>query len=261
VSGDDSGLTITDLARPLRADHDLDGLVVAFPDRRGGVSKAPFDSLNLGYSTGDDPQAVLENRRRFVAALEISSERVVVPGQAHGNRLLKIDESLAGEGFQAPSTKIVGHDVTFIGQPGIYALSLTADCPLVIVIDPLQRRIGTAHCGWRGTAAGALEQLLDQMGPAQDLLAIISPGIRGPRYPVGPEVIEAVSALPGALQAISGETLDLATILLQILKDAGLEGGNLFLDPRCSHADPLLFSHRRDRGHSGRGGCLVGWKF
>ncbi|OUU22962.1 MAG: hypothetical protein CBC13_06730 [Planctomycetia bacterium TMED53] len=261
MSTDPAQLKITDLAQQFRQDLRLEGLVVAFPDRFGGVSEAPFDSLNLGFSTGDDPGAVLENRRRLIGALNISPESVIVPGQVHGCEVLHATEHDAGEGFAGPSKKLAGHDVVCIESPGIFALSLTADCPLVTVIDPRERRVGIAHCGWRGTAAGALRPLLDFSGSTSDLFAVISPGIRGPQYVVGSEVIEAVSPLPGAQQAISGNTLDITTILLQTLLQAGLSMDRIALDPRCSHQDSHLFSYRRDRGETGRGGCLVGWKF
>ena len=261
MAPDHLALKMTDLAEKFRGDHHLEGLVVAFPDRRGGVSDPPFDTLNLGFSTGDDPQAVIENRQRLADAVSVPSERVIVPGQVHGNSVLIAEESMAGKGFRQPGEIPGGHDVVFLGEPGLFALSLTADCPLVTLVDPLKRRVGIAHCGWRGTVAGALGELLAHMGDPKNLLGMISPGIRGPRYPVGPEVLEAVSALPGASEAVVAGTLDLATILLKTLQQAGLGDSQLHLDRRCSHADSLLFSHRRDQGRSGRGGCLVGWKF
>jgi copper oxidase (laccase) domain-containing protein len=261
VSRDAAILKVTDLALPFRETHDLDGLVVAFPDRHGGVSDPPFDSLNLGFSTGDEPHSVRENRRRLVQSVGVDPSRVIVPGQVHGCQVLHAEETLAGAGFDQPGQIPGGHDVVVLPEPGLFALSLTADCPLVVIVDPDQRRAGVAHCGWRGTVAGALDELLREMGPAESLLAMVSPGIRGPRYPVGPEVLEAVAPLPGAPEACSAGTLDLATILLKTLQQAGLGSSRISLDPRCSHADPALFSHRRDQGHSGRGGCLVGWKF
>ena len=261
MSRDAAVLKVTDLALPFRETHDLDGLVVAFPDRHGGISDPPFDSLNLGFSTGDEPRSVRENRLRLVQAVGVDPERVIVPGQIHGCQVLHATESLAGAGFDQPGQIPGGHDVVVLPEPGLFALSLTADCPLVAVVDPNQRTAGIAHCGWRGTVAGALNQLLGQMGPPESLLAMISPGIRGPRYPVGPEVLQAVKPLPGAAEAISGGTLDLATILLKTLQQAGLESSRISMDLRCSHGEPDLFSHRRDQGRSGRGGCLLGWKF
>ena len=261
MTAGNSGLRITDLALSFREDYDLNGLVVAFPDRHGGVSASPYDTLNLGFSTGDDPAAVVENRRRLVEAVGVEPRRVLVPGQVHGCQILFAEEKLAGAGFHQPGEISGGHDVVLLREPNLFALALTADCPLVTVVDPVNRHVGVAHCGWRGTVAGAVDQLLDQMGPPEALLAMISPGIRGSRYPVGPEVIEAVAPLPGASEAVSEGTLDLATILLKTLQQTGLERSRISLDPRCSHGDPDLFSHRRDQGRSGRGGCLVGWKF
>ena len=261
MTRDAAVLKVTDLALPFRGTHDLDGLVVAFPDRHGGVSDPPFDSLNLGFSTGDDPRSVRENRLRLVQAVGVDPQQVIVPGQIHGCQVLHATESLAGAGFDQPGQIPGGHDVVVLPEPGLFALSLTADCPLVAIVDPDQRRAGIAHCGWRGTVAGALDQLLSQMGPPESLLAMIPPGIRGPRYPVGSEVLEAVAPLPGAPEAISGDTLDLATILLKTLQQAGLGSSRISLDPRCSHGEPDLFSYRRDQGRCGRGGCLLGWKF
>lgn len=254
-------LRIVDLAAPLRSGGCCEGLIASFPDRWGGVSETPFNSLNLGFSTGDDPAAVRENRRRFAEAAAISLEHVVVAGQCHGSEVAEVGLQHRGEGALAPSARLAGRDVVVLTEPGVFALSLTADCPLVAIADPLTRRAGVAHCGWRGTAEGALMRLLEVLEPGPEALAILSPAISGEKYRVGPEVHQALAGLPGAEAAVRDEGIDLRTVLREQLLRGGVESDRIALDVRCSASDGDLFSYRRDQGSTGRGGLLIGWKF
>jgi len=261
VNTDNRDLKTVDMACDFRATHDLDGFVAIFPDRHGGVSSAPFDSLNLGFSTGDKLEDVRENRQRLADSAKVSSEQIIVPGQVHAAEILKPQLSDGGEGFLNPSVPFAGYDVVLLNTPGVLVLSLTADCPLVTLVNPQLRQAGVAHCGWRGVASGALTTLLAEMGPPKDLLAMISPGICGAKYPVGEEVLMAVSGLPGADLACQDGTLDIRAILHETLIDTGLPATSIWSDTRCSASDMNLFSYRRDRGKTGRSGALVGWKY
>lgn len=247
-----------DLAVPGAAD-----LVAHFARRTGGVSEPPFDRLNLGFSTGDDPGAVIENRRRVAEAARASLDRWVVPGQVHGADVWKATRHDAGVGARAPAESIAPHDAVYLPEPELFVLALSADCPLVVIVDPERRRAGVAHAGWRGTAAGVIAHLLeafDEAGsPRSSLWAAIGPGIGGCCYPVGDEVFDALAERPGFEDARRGRRLDLRTIHRAELEGAGLAAVAQVLD--CSACRPdLYFSHRRDEGRTGRSGVIVGWR-
>ena len=93
------------------------GVAAAFPTRDGGVSPAPYDSLNLGLSVDDEPANVFANRRRLCAALGLPLERVVVPGQVHGTRLAEVGEAEAGRGTLARGDVIADTDGLSTGVP------------------------------------------------------------------------------------------------------------------------------------------------
>ncbi|MHC4936887.1 MAG: polyphenol oxidase family protein [Planctomycetota bacterium] len=242
----------------------LPGLIALYGTRRGGVSARPFDSGNLGFSTGDDPAAVVENRRRLAASAGISLDALVVAGQCHGAEVAVLGVEDRGEGARAPSERLRGFDALLLRDPGVYALSLSADCPLVVLADPESRIAGVAHAGWRGTAAGIVGALVEAFrargSRPEALWAAQSPGICGGCYEVGEEVLEAVAGRPGAREACSGRFLDLRGIHRAELLAHGLRAGRVLPSVDCSFEDPRrFFSHRRDRGITGRNGVLVGW--
>lgn len=254
-------LQLVDLAGPLRDSFDLSGWVSYFPDRWGGVSKAPYQTLNLGFSTGDEATSVIQNRRLFLEAAEISLDQLVVPGQIHQAEVGRVQLSDGGDGAREPSRRFAGKDVLILEEPGVFALSLTADCPLVAIADPISRRAGVAHCGWKGTAAGALLRLIEALEPSSESVAVVSAAISGRRYRVGSEVIEAIRAISGGEEEGQGGTVDLRNVLINQLLRGGFSMERLAIDPRCSASDPDLYSYRRDRGQTGRSGLLLGWNF
>lgn len=251
---------------PLFADAAVphaDDLVAHFARRTGGVSSAPFDRLNLGFSTGDDPDAVIENRQRVADAARAPLDRWVVPGQVHGADVWTATARDAGAGARAPADQVAPHDAVYLPETGLFALALSADCPLIVVVDPERRRAGVAHAGWRGTVAGVIGHLLatfDAAGsPRSSLWAAIGPGIGGCCYPVGDEVFAALAGRPGFETARQGQRLDLRAIHRAELEGAGLAGVTQV--PDCSACRPdLYFSHRRDDGRTGRNGAIVGWR-
>ena len=149
------------------------GVHAAFPARTGGVSAPPFDSLNLGLSVEDDPEAVLENRRRLCAAVGVPQERLVVPGQVHGTTLRWVGEAEAGRGaFDSPSV-IRGHDGLCTAAAGIGLVVSYADCvPVVIVGDgEVGPAFATVHAGWRGMLAGIVGKAATELAVGRRLIA------------------------------------------------------------------------------------------
>jgi len=238
---------------------ELPGARAAFSTRLGGVSEAPFDRLNLGILTGDERDAVIENRRRLAAALGLAPERVAIGRQVHGAELQTHTAGQSPSPFAEPGSAIPevdGHVIpapaaargTAAGSPAA-ALVFVADCLPVALAGP--GGVALMHCGWRGLAAGILARGADAVGATD---AAIGPGIGSCCYEVGDEVLEAFADLgPGVA---SGPMLDLAGVARRLLERAGVERIEFAgLCTSCERA--LFFSHRRDRGRTGRQAGLV----
>ena len=267
---------------PLLESAGSDRLVAHFAGRRGGVSEPPFDSLNLGFSTGDEASHVRDNRVRFCAAVGVPIDRLVVPGQIHGDKAVILKHTDAGEGALAPSERLRGWDAVGVATPGVFALSLTADCPLVVIADPERSIVGVAHAGWRRTAASVVTALVERVraagGRPSASWAAISPGIGACCYAVGREVVDALADLPSGGDAVSehpaagvrplegaptsgGGWLDLRSIHRASLIANGFGPDRVHVDPACTACDPeRFFSHRRDHGVTGRSGVIIGWR-
>jgi YfiH family protein len=224
--------------RWLRAD--LDGAGAAFSTRLGGVSEPPFDSLNLGLLTADDDERVGENRRRLAAALDFEPEQVTYARQVHGTRLLE-------QPFEGGVVEADGHVVR---EAGTAALVFTADCLPVAVAGP--KGMAMLHAGWRGLAGGILAAGAEAVAATS---AAIGPGIGPCCYEVGDEVLERFAHLGEGVA--SGRMLDLPEAARRLLAAAGVERvGSAGLCTSCEAG--LFFSHRRDRGRTGRQ-AGVGW--
>ncbi|HEY2276572.1 MAG TPA: laccase domain-containing protein, partial [Steroidobacteraceae bacterium] len=129
----------------------------AFTLRSGGVSAAPFDSLNLGAHVGDTPAAVAENRRRVRTCLNLPAEPVWLE-QVHGTRVADLD--VRGEGTGEPA------DAVLTRRRGRVCAVQVADCMPVLLAARDASAVAVAHAGWRGLAAGVLEATLAQLGVA-----------------------------------------------------------------------------------------------
>ncbi len=231
---------------------DLGGARAAFSTRLGGVSEPPFDSLNLGLLTEDDPANVEENRRRLANALGLDSERILFALQVHGTRL--IDHSEAPHAFRcsfAPQkgakeqrnrwTEADGHVVR---EPGLAPLVFVADCLPVALHGP--GGLAMVHAGRRPLAGGILGAAADAVGATA---AAIGPGIGPCCYEVGDEVLAAFAELGDGIA--EGRMLDLPEVARRQLAGAGVaEVRSAGLCASCEAE--LFFSHRRDRGRTGR---------
>lgn len=226
------------------------GARLAFTTRRGGVSAAPYDSLNLGKSTADAPEAVETNRARVLAAMGVASDRVATAGQVHGATVTPV---------RAPGLHR-DCDALVTTERGLALAVAGADCLPILFTAP--GAVAAAHAGWRGVAAGvpvhALRALCGAAGVRPDAVHVsFGPCIRPCCYEVGPEVAErfpgdAVTRLGNVLR------LDVATAARRLLLDAGVPAPALHDVAECTacRAD-RYFSHRRDRGITGRQWGLV----
>ena len=223
---------------------ELPGARVAFSTRLGGVSKGPFESLNLGVLTDDERESVVANRRRLAAALGRPPERIAIGRQVHGTELSALHEPQAPSPFAQPGSPIPEVDGHLLAEPGTAALVFVADCLPVALAGP--GGVAILHCGWRGLAAGIVSRGAEAVGATE---AAIGPGIGACCYEVGDEVLAAFAALGDGIAA--GHMLDLAEVARRLLARAGVarvESAGLCTS--CEQA--LFFSHRRDRGRTGR---------
>lgn len=231
---------------------ELPGGRVLFTTRRGGVSAAPYDTLNLGLLTDDDPAAVQANRERLAALTGIAAARTLRGLQVHEAHVRRVRE-LPGAG--APLEDADGQATAL---QDVAALVLTADCLPVALVAP--EAVAIVHGGWRGLAAGVLAEgvrALRELGAAGAIRAAIGPGAGVCCYETGPEVHAAFE--PCGPQARRGEHADLKYVARRQLEQAGVaEVADVGICTLC--AEPgLFFSHRRDGGTTGRQAGVV-WR-
>jgi hypothetical protein len=209
---------------------------VLFTTRRGGVSQPPFDSLNLGRWTEDDPAAIEENRRRALALTGAS--RFAYGRQVHGATVL------------VDSAEVADADGQLTTERGVATMALTADCMPIALAGP--GVAGMVHVGWRGLAGGVIEEaaraLREATASAGDFAAAIGPCARGCCYEVGDEVRAALGLEPAGGPA----RIDLPAIARERLAAAGIARvEDTGLCTMCSDRS-LFYSHRRDGGRTGR---------
>ncbi len=175
------------------ADQRADAFVTARP---GGVSVGPYESLNLGLSVGDDPAAVVENRRRVAAAIGADLGDFVFTSQVHGAGVRVVTAADAGTGAFTLDESVPEGDVLVTADPSVVLAILTADCVPVVLLDSVAGVLACVHAGWRGTVARACAAAVDVMtglGAVPDrIVAGIGPAIAADRYQVGAEVAQAV---------------------------------------------------------------------
>jgi YfiH family protein len=226
----------------------LPGARVFFSTRRGGVSEGPYESLNLGVLTDDQPERVFENRGRLADRAGLDTAGVAMGWQEHGTELREWDGPPDAD-FGAPAADLPHVDGHLTSAEDVGLLVLVADClPVALASD--DGRIAMLHCGWRPLAGGIVEKAVAafESPPA----AAVGPGIGGCCYEVGPEVAERFADVPGAVE---GRMLDLRRVIVARLQAAGV--GSIEHVDRCTSCEAeLYFSHRRDRGLTGRQGGL-----
>lgn len=213
---------------------------VAFSDRNGGVSDAPYDTLNLALRVGDDADAVWENRTRVAITAGFQTDDLALARQVHGADVIEVADGMSG---------VVGEaDVLTTERIGKPIGILTADCSPVILEGA--GRIGVVHAGWRGVVRGAVEAGVAAVGTVSR--AWIGPSIHACCYEVGPEVIEAFRAKD--LPVADENHVDPARAATVLLRRAGVE--HVAMSTDCTSCDARYFSYRRD-GTTGRQGAFA----
>jgi hypothetical protein len=223
---------------------------VAFTDRHGGVSDAPFDSLNLGFATGDDPAAVERNAAAVAEAFGSQRERLVTVRQVHGAGVAVVSE---------PAGETPAADALVTTTPDLTLCVRAADCVPVLLADPAAGVIGSVHAGRGGMVAGVVTATVEQMAGlgARRLTAWVGPHICGACYEVPEEMRDEVSAMvpqsssttrwgTAGLDIGAGVRAQLAALGCEIVDAGG-----------CTYENADLFSYRREGPRSGRAAGLV----
>jgi polyphenol oxidase len=236
------------------------GWRLAFGTRLGGVSEGPFESLNISLAVGDDPAAVFRNRARYLGAQGLDLDDVVVPGQVHGVTACLVGDAERGRGARSRETVIDDTDALLTQTAGLPLLVSFADCVPVFLAAELPAggaAVALAHAGWRGMLAGVIREAATALrGLGTLTAAVVGPSIGPCCFAVGDEVGSALEArFPGAWR--DGH-VDLWACAAQELASAGLPP-QVVTNPRlCTSCDRRFYSHRRDRGLTGRQ-AAVAW--
>ncbi len=214
----------------------------AFFTRKGGVSPAPFSSLNFGGSE-DSPENISENRKRGLLAAGMNPENVARLNQVHGNEVC-----IAKPGNQTG-------DALVTKEKNLTLAIGAADCYPILFYDAKNKIIGAAHAGWRGTLARIAKntiEAMEKLGAEKKFIhAAIGPGISGKKYEVSEDVIEQFRSANFPQGCWQGRNLDLLEANKSVLRQSGIEEKNIWALGRCTTEDDF-FSYRRDKGKTGR---------
>lgn len=224
---------------------------VIMTTKRGGFSRSPYDTLNLGFHVNDVEERVRQNRRVLGQMLGRGIKEPVVGEQVHSANVRPVGELHAGTRWNQNERALSSTDGLITVARRLPLVSLVADCLPVALVDPQVGVGAVVHSGWRGLAAGILENALELMArtwssqPA-DTVAWIGPGIGPCCYEVGSEVAEHFPNFAHPSPEGSNPHLDLTGAARVRLQQAGLLEENLSGLPLCTACHPeLFFSHRR----------------
>ena len=249
-----------------------DVAVHAISTRLGGVSRPPYDSLDLALHVGDDAKDVCENRRRFAASFGLDAARIVTPEQVHGDVVARVTEKDAGRGATDYADCIPATDALITDTPNLPLLLCFADCTPILFLDPEHHAAGIAHGGWKGTVASIAEKTLHRMGEefgtqAKDVLVGIGPAIGPCCYEVGTEVADKFrAAFPYADEKLLKEQdghihLNLWEANRQQMLRAGVPEENIQVAGECTCCrHKWYYSYRADGGKTGRIAAMIALK-
>jgi hypothetical protein len=246
----------------------FDGLPVdaVVTTRAGGVSRGPYASLDLSLGVGDDPAAVVENRRRAATALGLDLADMVFCHQTHGRDVAVVGERDRGRGTRT-TDDAVRCDAVVTATPGLGLATLVGDCVPLVLHDPRAHVLAAVHAGWRGTVARVTEAAVEAMtglgAEPAGIVAGVGPAITADRYQVGDEVAEAAAdCFDGDLDGIVAPdgtgrwTFDLWAANRRVLVEAGVRPRNIEVSPIGTGPGTPFFSDRTERP-CGRFGALA----
>lgn len=230
-------------------------IIAAQSTRLGGVSVAPYNSLNLGLSVKDDENNVLKNRELFFNELGINLSQLAISHQVHGSEVLLVTEPGRKEGFDAQITN----------QKNVFLVVSIADCTPILIYDTKNEAVAAIHAGWRGTAANIVSKTLQKMQEhfgtkGENCKAFIGACIGYENFEVGEEVaINFADSLKRFDPQKQKWFVDLKKANSEQLKAFGLLPENIEISNYCTiENNDLFFSHRKEKGVTGRMMAVIG---
>lgn len=248
------------------------GLVAGMTTKHGGVSKGCFESLNLGFHVRDDLQDVCSNRQILASLLDFPITYWTGAEQIHDVQIRKLTKQDRGKGANSYESAFSGTDGFYTNEEGILLTLCFADCTPLFFLAPNAKMIGAAHAGWKGTVGQIAGRMVDEWKAEgikpEEILVTIGPCICEKCYIVDDRVINLVENILEDVdrkpynQIIEGQyALDLKELNKIILLRSGVPEQNIYITQYCTSCDhELFFSHRRDRGSTGRLISFIGWK-
>jgi len=233
-----------------------------FTTRQGGVSQGIYNNLNTSLIKEDLRENVLENLKRVCSAVGIDFQKLVFSDQVHGDEIRIVTEKDLGKGItQDSDIKMV--DALITNVPGVPMITFYADCVPVFILDPVNKAIGLAHSGWKGTTLKIAVRTIEKMQQAygtkpQDCLVGIGPSIEMKCFEIKEDA--AVLFQQGfdywekflIKKDEEHYTADLWLAVKLMLMEAGVQEQNITTSGLCTYCnEELFFSHRRDKGRTG----------
>jgi len=236
--------------------------------RDGGVSKPPFDTLNLSFNVSDDPKHVASNRKLLSSALGFKIESLTTAKQVHGNKVAVITKEMRGKGSNDYKSALDGIDAMVTDVSGTLLMIQVADCVPLLLYDPKQKVIAAAHAGWRGTVLEIARHTVSSMvkrfksDPAYIYVGI-GPSIGPCCYEVGQEIIQEASKRlkhhDDLIITRDGKNFfALWKANKSQLIEAGIPASNIEVSGICTHCESkTFFSSRANNGITGRFGAGI----
>jgi YfiH family protein len=240
-------------------------LTVGFSTRLGGRSQPPYESLNCGLHVGDRPIDVVQNRNRLVQLQGYSFEQWTCANQIHGSSLYQVGMEDRGKGNATLDAAIPDVDGLYTRRKDIFLASFYADCVPIYFLDPINRVVGIAHAGWKGTVSNIATKMIkrwqEEFGTDLSTIRVaIGPAIGGCCYEVDDTVMDHIMPHADYLSTkayTSNENgryqLDLKQVNYDFIKKAGILSENIEVSSWCTSCrSDLFFSHRKENGKTGR---------
>ncbi|MEW9698085.1 peptidoglycan editing factor PgeF [Paenibacillus sp. SI8] len=250
-------------------------VTAGFTSRHGGVSKAPYSSLNCGLHVNDIAEDVIRNRQLLAEALGQPFESFTYAEQVHSNEVIAVSRQERGMGRSTRNSAIQAKDAFMTNEPGIFLCAQFADCVPLFFYDPVRQVVALAHAGWKGTVLNISMATISAMthtfgSQPEHIRAAIGPSIGACCYEVDETVAGRVREVIPNAEAMSAKRwnvlqekgngkfmLNLQELNRILMEQAGILSSHIEVTQLCTSCkSDVFFSHRKEGGMTGR---MIAW--